>query len=469
MKEKLSKTELEEMFQEGRFVARAFQVDTLSKGKPKYGQVEDELKYLNVKKDNEGEHQNVERHGQRGRSGTLLVPGVDMTLFDSVGFLYDADQSTIKAYMFRDSQTMSQINHSNYYNVNIDKKKFEPIISRTEFMDKYREYREKLANPELRDGAKNYELEQSFEAYNEVLGNFFPESLVSLVGKDSSLETKGKLLFLKNLLSERGQDLPMVLMDKGQIKVWNPSLHEIAEILNDTKSKIEKDAAQYNLGTREELLKEHAKNLGFTLDDIPFGTPITAKHLKVNNQYEFKANEIIDYLSEVTKIPKGGTFSYGIEGRLLEVVNQKLKSEGQEPVKDLKGVILNKKDVENLVTFLNAEMKTSKDHKEMSSQEIKDCSAAIVSNINARRSDNGESLANVDGLTSSKSSKIGRAISEFFTKVASFFKENVVSEKVENCRNIKEQLTEIKQSEPTISHEVEQQNEEVQVHRITGG
>lgn len=102
MKEKLSKTELEEMFQEGRFVARAFQTSVLLKGKPKYDQVEDELKYLNVKKNNEGEHQNVERHGQRGRSATLLVPGVDMTLFDSVGFLYDADQSTIKAYMFRE-------------------------------------------------------------------------------------------------------------------------------------------------------------------------------------------------------------------------------------------------------------------------------------------------------------------------------------------------------------------------------
>jgi hypothetical protein len=235
--EKLSEAELQEMFQEGRFVARALKINPLFQGKAKYDQASDEMKYLHATKSQEGEHQNVERHGQRGRSATLLVPGVDMTLFNSVGFLYDADKSTIKAYMFRDSQTMSQIQHSKFYNVNIDKKKFEPIISRTEFMEKYRDYVGKLENPELRDNLKDYDNEENFERYNEVLGNFFPESLMGLVGKDSSMETKRDLLLLKNLSTKQDQDLPMVLMDQGKIKLWKPDLNEIASILNSSKEK----------------------------------------------------------------------------------------------------------------------------------------------------------------------------------------------------------------------------------------
>ncbi|MCC5791011.1 MAG: hypothetical protein JJT82_00160 [Legionellaceae bacterium] len=102
-KNKLRGSELKEMFNEGRFVARALNVSALKKGKPDLTEAENEVRFLNSKKTNEGEHKNVERHGQRGRSATLLVPGVDMTLFNNVGFVYDADQSTIKAYMFYDS------------------------------------------------------------------------------------------------------------------------------------------------------------------------------------------------------------------------------------------------------------------------------------------------------------------------------------------------------------------------------
>ena len=280
--EKLSDAELQEMFQEGRFIARALQVDPLFKGKAKLDQATDEINYLHAKKSQEGEHQNVERHGQRGRSGTLLVPGVDMTLFDKVGFLYDADKSTIKAYMFRDSQTTSQILHKEYYNVNIDKKKFEPIISRAEFMEKYRDYVGKLDNPQLRDNLKDYDLENNFERYNEVLGNFFPESLMGVVGKDSSLETKCNLLLLKNELSKADRDLPMVLMNQGEIRVWKPELSEIADILNNSKNKIMNDLEKFKQGTPDELLKEFASNLGFTLDSISFDTPITPENIKIN-------------------------------------------------------------------------------------------------------------------------------------------------------------------------------------------
>ncbi|HAU1531854.1 TPA: hypothetical protein F8S29_00535 [Legionella pneumophila] len=449
-KEKLSKAEIEEMFQEGRLVARALQVNPLYKGKPKFDQLEDELKYLNVKKHEEGEHKNVERHGQRGRSATLLVPGVDMTLFDSVGVLYDADKSTIKAYMFRDSQTMSQALYDEYHNINIDKKKFEPIISRKEFMEKYRDYIEKINNPELRDNSKNYEIEQEFERYNEVLGNFFPESLMGIVGKDSSIDTKRNLLLAKNLLSSKhDQDVPMVLMDKGAIKVWNPDLKEIADIINASKDKIKSDAEKFNAGTPDELLKEFANNLGFTLDNVSFNTPITPEHLKVNNKYEFKANEIIDYLSEITHLPKGSAFTYGIEGRLLEVVNQRLENEGKERVKDLKAAILNKNDVENLVSLLDHEISTKdSNHKLMTKTELKEFSEAVVSNINMKRTGNEADLAKVDKLDSSKSSGIGKLISEFFNKVASIFKENVVTNKIEKFKNMKEELAKIK--EPSV-------------------
>lgn len=442
MREKLSNVELEERYQQGRLIARAFRAEALHRGKPSYNKLNEEIEYLYSKKNNEGIHKNVERHGQRGRSATLLVPGVDMTLFDTVGFLYDADLSTVKAYMFRDSQTLSQFDHGQYYNINIDRKKFEPIISRTEFIEKYRDYRNKVKHAELRDTSRDYENEGDL-GYNEVLGNFFPESLIGLVGRDSTLETKRNLLLMKNVVSKQDLDLPMVLMDHGEIKVWNPSLQEIAEIINVSKDKITNDLQAED--DQNTILIEFANNIGFTLKNIDFDTSVTPDHLKINNKFEFKANEIIDYLSKITQVPKGSAFSYGIHGRLLEVVNKRLISENEEKTSDLKSVVLNKKDVENLISLLDDEMLTkNKDHRLITSAELKKCSEAIVNNINIIRS--GENALNVEQLEGQKSSVIGQFISEFFIKVASFFKENVVTNSVEKFKSMKENLVLMKEA-----------------------
>lgn len=439
-KEKLLDNELMDMFQEGRFVARALQADPWFRGKAKSDQAEDEIKYLNVKKYQEGEHANVERHGQRGRSGTLIVPEVEMTLFDSVGFLYDADKSTIKAYMFKDSQTMSQALYDEYHNINIDKKKFEPILSRKKFIDEYRDYMEKAYNPELRDDKRNYENAEYYERYNEVLGNFFPESLVGIIGKDTSLETKKKLLHLKTVLSKHDENMPMVLMDKGQVKVWTPDLNEIANILNHQKGEILKYTKENPEANASELLQQYANDLGYQIDDINFYKPLTAQNIHLNNQFEFKADEIIDYLSQVTDIPKGGSFSYGIEGRLLEVVNQKLESDGKEKVNDLNTTVIEEKDIQNLVSMLDKEMKLNKpSHTVMKQNDIKVISSTIVSNINKIRS--GEDIdpknkVKIDAKTSK--------IAEFFNKVSSFFQKNVIKKKIDKSTEFKAKIQAIK-------------------------
>ena len=69
-----------------------------------------------------------------------------MSLFHDIGFLYDADKSTIRAYMYHDSVATSQKNHEKFYNINEDEKKFQPVLSRKKFLSKYNKYRSETDN-----------------------------------------------------------------------------------------------------------------------------------------------------------------------------------------------------------------------------------------------------------------------------------------------------------------------------------
>jgi hypothetical protein len=191
------------------------------------------------------------------------------------------------------------------------------------------------------------------------------------------------------------------------------------------------DSEKFKLGTPDELLKEFASNLGYTLDNISFDTPITPEHLKINNKFEFKAGEVIDYLSEVTNMPKGSSFVYGLQGRLLEAVNNRLADEGKEPVTNLNSTILDQKDIENMVSLLDNEM-SIKDtqHQIMKPGELKNFSAGIVSNLNDKRAGNEVNMEKVAKLGNSQSKGIGNLISEFFNKVKSLFKENIVTNSI---------------------------------------
>lgn len=98
------------------------------------------------------------RLGNRCASTSLLVPDLDLRLFHDIAFLHDIDQCTVRAFMFKDSGTVSKVADPEYHNVNLDKTKFEPIISKKEFVEKYKKY--------YYDGRNDAE-------YNEVIANIF--------------------------------------------------------------------------------------------------------------------------------------------------------------------------------------------------------------------------------------------------------------------------------------------------------
>lgn len=123
----------------------------------------------------------LKRKGQRNRSATLLIPDVRMDLFSEIGLLYDGDKSTIRAYMYHDSKTLSGTLHNNFYNLGVDKNKFQPIIAIKKFLKEYKQYKKRT------DGTQ-YE----HTNYNEVLCNFFPESLTDLVANSNTVVNKLK-------------------------------------------------------------------------------------------------------------------------------------------------------------------------------------------------------------------------------------------------------------------------------------
>ncbi|WP_232505524.1 T4SS guanine nucleotide exchange effector RalF [Legionella clemsonensis] len=217
----LSPEKLQFLLKEGRFVVRGVRIQ------PGFKDLEDELKYLTTTRMN-GTYKNVERNGQRGRCASLIVPGVKMELFTDIGVVYDADKSTIRAYMFHDGMTSISHGHDNFYNASKDKHKFEPFLSRQEFMEKYKEH---CADPRFNH--------PRYTKYNEVNGNFFPESLIGLVGKNSNFDTKLKLYIAKYYLQNQHHlDLPMTLMVGGKVRIWKPDRSEIVGLLkiaNKTK------------------------------------------------------------------------------------------------------------------------------------------------------------------------------------------------------------------------------------------
>ena len=434
-KNKVTNKEIQEMFQEGNLIARALYTDNIRVREGKVGysfeEFNNEVKFLNSKKQ-DGFYQNVERDGQRNRSATLLVPNVNMDLFSDIGLLYDGDKSTIRAYMYHDSVTVSGTEHDKFYNVNIDKQKFEPIISKKEFLEKYKNYRASTDNTE-----------QEHVKYNEVLANFFPESITGLVARDDSPTNKLRLLAAKNFLIDKyNLDLPMVIMDKGKIQTWAPDLKEVCELLNANKYQIEKLALKSPETTKEHLLDDFIKNLGFATTVKDFNKPLLPENLIILNKNELTSKEIINFVHETTGIPKGGKFTYGIEGRLKEVVNQRRENEGLEKVNDLKNTIIDKQDIKNLVTLLDTEVsRKSPKIPQMDKKEINELSGSIMQEIRAKRQDEVQDKNNIQSIKSKlvkhiPSNSFSR-IKEFFNKVVSLFEERQVSKAIQQNKHSK--------------------------------
>lgn len=297
-----SDKDLQEMFQDGQLIARALYTESDRKQKALFNLnfFEEELSHLHSSK-KDGTHKNVERAGQRNRSATLLVPDVRMDLFHDVGFLYDADKSTVRGYMFHDGTTLSPSPDfdKEFFNLNIDKSKLEPILSREAFIKKYKEYRERT------DGTS-----QEHTSYNEVLGNFYPESLAGLVSQRDTPQNKLKLLSLKNMVYEKhGIDLPMTFLNNGKMVSWQPSLKEVEELISFAKSNF----------LDQSSVKDVASDLGYQFSPAK---KVSIKSLTPKFKDKASAREVIDFVSDITDIPKGGKFTHGIAGRLTKIINK---------------------------------------------------------------------------------------------------------------------------------------------------
>lgn len=161
--------------------------------------------------------------GNRSASATLLVPGLDLGLFHDIAFLHDVDQCTVRAYMYRDSATTTKVRGGQFFNIKEDKANFVPIISRIEFIQKYKEHFQKMGNDST--------------DYNEVLANIFPESLLGM-----ALSTKNRLNVEESMFrllaakikikSEYQVDLPIFLYQNGKLIEFTPSTQEILNIVN---------------------------------------------------------------------------------------------------------------------------------------------------------------------------------------------------------------------------------------------
>ena len=426
MASRASNSQIQEMFREGNLIARAlYSGSNIDNTNNHIGynleEFNQELSFLHSTKPNEGIHNNVTRNGSRNRSATLLTPNVRMDLFHDIGFLYDADKSTIRGYMFHDSVTTSGGLHDEFYNINTDKSKFEPVLSKKEFLDKYQSYRENTDNTS-----------NEHTQYNEVLGNFFSESITGLVCHNDSIENKLKLLQLKHtLVAEKGLDLPIVMMNNGKIHTWNPTLNEISTLLDESKPLISK--LETTGKSKEEYLQEFAKNLGFRVNIKDFNAHIRPDDITILHPLEFSSSEVVNYIHELTGIEKGGKFLYGIEGRLKETINARLERDGLPKISNLKTAIVSKEDIKDLVSTFDREIALKdKTHHPMDHKKLDIFVCAITEEM-ANRRDNQQKRNSIQGNEIRRSYTkdiMSNRIKEFFYKVASLFNEKPIAQKI---------------------------------------
>jgi hypothetical protein len=270
--------------------------------------------------------------------------------------------------MFKDSRTSSQRQHDNFYNIAEDKKKFETIISREKFIEKYKECRKAT------DGTI-----YSKAAYNEVLGNFFIDSLTGLVARDDTLETKVMLLMLRHHMREKHEaDLPMIIMKNGQIQVWEPAKNEIVDIINklpevvdrvllDQKGKL-KDISYEGRDFTMQVYVNAARYMGYKVIPSKFDkfivTEADVKDAGNKPKDLFIAQDIIEVLHKATDLHRGDAFTHGLEGRLLEVANVRRKEEGKKPLTDVKKAVFLEENVKGLIKVLSKEHKILSANKE---------------------------------------------------------------------------------------------------------
>lgn len=160
--------------------------------------------------------------------------------------------------------------------------------------------------------------------------------------------------------------------------------------------------------------------------------------LDQNTKIHLTAQQLIDAVSEKTGLPKGGGFTYGLRGRLLESIRSRYQQEGKE-VHHLDQVSLLKKDVYNFVSLLDRELHRAEPaHKIMNKQKLTQFCTTLLDTINDPQ---------VLERFCYRKNRVLMKICEFFLKVASYFEKNIITKGVEKTRNFKEDFSDIKEND----------------------
>jgi hypothetical protein len=159
------------------------------------------------------------------------------------------------------------------------------------------------------------------------------------------------------------------------------------------------------------------------------------------------AEHLINYLSAITGLSKGGSFTYGVKGRLLEVVNIRRHEDGKDKIENLQANKLDEKDVKNLVSLLDREVhKNEPLHKKMDALHLNTFCDYIIEQLDHTNRDQKNNKATPSLVGIYKDSFL-KKIKEFFLKVASILSENVITKRT----HFKDEVTKMKESPCTDS------------------
>ncbi|WP_392538252.1 hypothetical protein [Legionella sp. 227] len=160
--------------------------------------------------------------------------------------------------------------------------------------------------------------------------------------------------------------------------------------------------------------------------------------LDQNTKIDVTPKKLIDAVSEMTGLAKGGGFTYGLRGRLLESLRSRYQQEGRE-VHHLNQASLLKKDVYHFVSLLDRELHRAEPaHKIMNKQKLTQFCTTLIDTIHKP-----EVLKDF----CFRKNRVFMKICEFFLKVASYFDKNIITKGVEKTSNFKKDFSEIKEND----------------------
>lgn len=338
---KISNKQLQELFEESNIIART-------------GRIEDETKYLYQYRQ-DGYYKNIEREGNRGRSATLLVPDVNISLFfTGIGLLYNANDSTIRHFMPHDFWTDNARRTEDFFNMRLDNKKFVQTHSKEKFLKTY----------------KNFLKDNPQKDYNEIIANLYPKGLIGIALQNDDLEHKLYALEAKYYVSEKyNMDLPMTIVKNKKLIPWNPTISEIKELLAKTN------------------VENHPK----------YGFTYKGEELISLNKNEVTYNEVKKFFDDIDSNNTENNLQ-----KLFNLVNNRLQNDNLSTIDDLKDFIIHKEDIKNLFVELEEKDKViiNENSKKLNKQELEDKVLTALSTMQSLRSekDNFPQLENYKSI-----------------------------------------------------------------------